>query len=250
MTDTTVRNAAQTLLDACIQDFGNPDDFTGDDGAVALGEQGDCAVSFKHLRALRDALAAQPSARAQGEAVAVPRQWLRDLVSLADDLHPGDSDGNVIDLIMDGYGYSRAGEEKDGPTPYDRSGDKALWDHRVDNGPNPYRATPAQPDTGDPFMYAYQNVDPPHEWKAYRQQLRRGDGSICPGVALYKQPDTGDVAALREARAYALEMTRKHGNPDGTDYEQGQNDMGFRWVSQLDTMIAALSKPNAPGREG
>ena len=78
----------------------------------------------------------------------------------------------------------------------------------------------------------------------------KADGTeqvIKPLYATPAQPDTGDVAALREARTYALEMTKKHGNPDGTDYEQGQNDMGFRWVSQLDTMIAALSKPNAPG---
>lgn len=26
---------------------------------------------------------------------------------------------------------------------------------------------------------------------------------------------------------------RKHGNPNGTDYEQGVNDHGYRWVHQL-----------------
>lgn len=61
------------------------------------------------------------------------------------------------------------------------------------------------------------------------------------------QPDTGAVEVLRQARAYALDMTKKHGNPDGTDYEQGQNDMGFRWVSQIDSLIDALSTANTQG---
>jgi hypothetical protein len=38
--------------------------------------------------------------------VMVPRDWLRELVLLADDLHPGDGDGNVIPLILQGYGFS------------------------------------------------------------------------------------------------------------------------------------------------
>ena len=53
-----VREAAQALLTACVKDFGDPDDFTGDDGAVASGTDGDCAVTFKHLRDLAAALAA------------------------------------------------------------------------------------------------------------------------------------------------------------------------------------------------
>lgn len=68
-----------------------------------------------------------------------------------------------------------------------------------------------------------------------------------PLYATPAQPDTGDVAALWEARAHALDMTKKHGNPNGTDYEQGVNDQGHRWVSQIDRMIAALSTANTKG---
>lgn len=45
-----------------------------------------------------------------------------------------------------------------------------------------------------------------------------------------------------EARAIAL--VKKHGDPNGTDYEQGQNDMGHRMVTlaqDADRQIAALS---------
>lgn len=45
-----------------------------------------------------------------------------------------------------------------------------------------------------------------------------------------------------EAEAFALYKT--YGNPNGTDYEQGQNDMGARMVAlakRADTAIAALS---------
>lgn len=49
--------AAQDLLSACISDFGDPADFEGDDGAVAASSEGDCAVTFKQMRDLREALA-------------------------------------------------------------------------------------------------------------------------------------------------------------------------------------------------
>lgn len=48
-------------------------------------------------------------------------------------------------------------------------------------------APPAREDA-QPFMFAYENVDKPGEWRAFRQQIRRADGSICPGRALYTHP--------------------------------------------------------------
>lgn len=45
---------------------------------------------------------------------------------------------------------------------------------------------------------------------------------------------------LHGMRSWALEMIRKHGDPNGTDYEQGQNDMGHRWVSSIDERLARL----------
>ena len=60
--DDRVRVAARALLDACVKDFGDPAEFEGDDGAVASGKDGDCAVTFKHMRDLAAALKSTPPA--------------------------------------------------------------------------------------------------------------------------------------------------------------------------------------------
>lgn len=39
------------------------------------------------------------------------------------------------------------------------------------------------------------------------------------------------VRALEGLRDRALEMTKAHGDPNGTDYAQGVNDQGHRWHS-------------------
>ena len=44
----------------------------------------------------------------------------------------------------------------------------------------------------EPFMYAYECVDD-GRWQAYRHQLKRADGSVCPGVALYRHPAPASV---------------------------------------------------------
>ncbi len=56
-----------------------------------------------------------------------------------------------------------------------------------------------------PFMYAYECVDD-DQWQAYRQQLRRADGSICPGRPLYTHPPQPDTLPgdLREKVAAVL----------------------------------------------
>lgn len=211
-------------------------------------------------------------------------------------------------------------------------------------------ASTAPPPQDEPFMYAYQCVDD-ERWQAYRQQLKRADWSICPGVALYREPPQGDLDAIsaaigtvrfmdppmrrnptgtnlldaeqaeamvrymveglptpdrgevepvaycnpehlkrikREAgqrrgeacstvygypagtyrtplyttppaddrldvalraleglRDRALAMTAKHGNPIGSDYEQGQNDMGHRWVTSTDEALRTLTEKEA-----
>lgn len=51
-----------------------------------------------------------------------------------------------------------------------------------------------------PFMWAYESVDD-GRWQAFNRQLRRADGSICPGVALYRSPQPArptreEVAAI------------------------------------------------------
>lgn len=38
----------------------------------------------------------------------------------------------------------------------------------------------------NPFMWAYQEVDT-DKWRTFEHQLKRYDGSICPGVALYRK---------------------------------------------------------------
>lgn len=60
--DDRVRVAARALLDACVKDFGDPAEFEGDDGAVASGKDGDCAMTFKHMRDLAAALKSTPPA--------------------------------------------------------------------------------------------------------------------------------------------------------------------------------------------
>jgi hypothetical protein len=50
-------------------------------------------------------------------------------------------------------------------------------------------------------MYAYECVDD-GRWQAYRQQLKRADGSICPGRPLYD-------AALIEALSHDREVMRE-----------------------------------------
>lgn len=54
------------------------------------------------------------------------------------------------------------------------------------------------------------------------------------------------LGALRVMRERALELTHKHGNPNGTDYEQGVNDHGHRWVTQFDDVIALLAATPQP----
>lgn len=72
-------------------------------------------------------------------------------------------------------------------------------------------------------------------------------------VALYatpSQPDTGDVAALREALEEIADIAAEESAMDNiskSDFERGVR------AARLDTgriALAALSKPNAPGREG
>ncbi len=49
------------------------------------------------------------------------------------------------------------------------------------------------------FLYAYQSVDD-ERWQTYRQQLKRADGSICPGKALTDHATATRQIAELEAR--------------------------------------------------
>ena len=60
-----VEEAARVLLGACIADFGDPKDFPGDDGWVASGDNGDSAVTFKHMRDLQSALSTREETPAE-----------------------------------------------------------------------------------------------------------------------------------------------------------------------------------------
>lgn len=66
-------------------------------------------------------------------------------------------------------------------------------------------AAPEPPTTPEqtPFMYAYTDVDRPGEsWRVFRKQLERSDGSICPGIALYREPpESEEFAAAVQALA-------------------------------------------------
>ena len=73
-----------------------------------------------------------------------------------------------------------------------------------------------------PFMYAYECVDD-DQWQAYRQQLRRADGSICPGRPLYTHPPQPDALRgdLREKVAKIIAETFEGGGgaASGHDFE-------------------------------
>lgn len=70
----------------------------------------------------------------------------------------------------------------------------------IDAALAPVAAEEAQP---VPFMFAYENVDKPGEWRAFPHQIKRADGSICPGRALYTHPapvlPDSEKLKLREA---------------------------------------------------
>lgn len=102
----------------------------------------------------------------------------------------------VLHVSKDGSGYIAIGEDDftleddrgegpDGPegsvhwiTRLDASEMVALRDFL--NG-----AALSLPNSlGEPFMYAYECVDS-GQWQAFRHQLKRADGSICPGKPLY-----------------------------------------------------------------
>lgn len=55
--------------------------------------------------------------------------------------------------------------------------------------------------------------------------------------------DEGVRAVLDRLRVDAILLTQKHGDPNGTDYEQGVNDHGFRWVKHVEAAIARLADP-------
>lgn len=76
-------------------------------------------------------------------------------------------------------------------------------------------------------------------------------GPICIRCAELGSPmgSTAPVEAGGSFEERAIMLTKKHGNPVGTDYEQGQNDMGHRMVTmarEADAAIAAL-RPQPSG---
>lgn len=118
-------------------------------------------------------------------------------------------------------------------------------------------AAPAhQPDRqgagkAEPFMYAYECVDD-GRWQAYRHQLKRADGSICPGKPLYAAPPPPADTAMRGLKA---DFVRSH--PSGFDdstYEKIEDaldrldapmcDATGKWLTLVER-IATLSRRDA-----
>jgi hypothetical protein len=59
-----------------------------------------------------------------------------------------------------------------------------------------------------------------------------------------------EPAVLAGLQMWVLEMTNKHGNPNGTLYEQGVNDHGFRVLGRIrELMIAAHQAPVSPAEQ-
>ena len=53
-----LREATQSMLAAMIEDYGNPDDFPGDDGPVGVGVDSHTFITFNMMREWRAALEA------------------------------------------------------------------------------------------------------------------------------------------------------------------------------------------------
>lgn len=77
----------------------------------------------------------------------------------------------------------------------------------------------AAPSEGEdePFMYAYECVDS-GRWQAYRHQLKRADGTICPGKPLYAHPSPGP-AVDRGALIRMIASFPAHAEDRGPDNE-------------------------------
>jgi len=118
------------------------------------------------------------------------------------------------------------------PAGYE-DGRPAGWTYSFDDGMGPRQYSVLNP----PFPCASKSPPTKHH------------GSPITEVRAfyYAQPPAGEAVDLAAMREYAVTMTKKHGNPIGTDYEQGQNDMGYRWVHSFDDLPTAHpAEPAAP----
>lgn len=53
--------------------------------------------------------------------------------------------------------------------------------------------------------------------------------------------DPERIGELEKLREEAIRLTKKYGNPNGTDYEQGTSDHGVRLIGVIDAAIASLA---------
>lgn len=199
-----------------------------------------------------NALAAQPSAGAQGEDAELEADMERDLTeSDHEAIERGLRTIRAFDAVRDlrsvlsdtmsrqhnGYDWNA---DPDGMTL--RQSEAINQADRV--------ATPSQPDTSPDFLGHLVLTGKDAEFYPAGQPvlLTRGNGRVVPVYDGPKnvtaQPDTGDVAALREALKSAEPMLETlHSVVTAPDVRKSV----WAVVKQV---RAALSKPNAPGREG
>lgn len=221
------------------------------------------------------ALAAQPSAGAQGEAVAVANLEIAEL------------EYRKVMESVSGIPLARYAALQGAILAV-----SALWSRKP-------IATPAQPDTGDVLAgESYFETGADGEWKVRRpastfddliadlhrradschdlnkpDQTEHARGRLhgkegayrhaadmvreLKALSALRQPDTGDVAALREALEPFAHLVSAGKLPAGRQSVHLTTIDG-QWLATLDTedfwriryRLAALSKPNAPGREG
>ncbi|GAA0768636.1 hypothetical protein [Brevundimonas olei] len=79
------------------------------------------------------------------------------------------------------------------------TGSLAEWCAFLDCLRAALRAQPPAREDAQPFMFAYEDVDKPGEWRAFRHQIKRADGSICPGRPLYTHPAPDALRVAVEA---------------------------------------------------
>ena len=200
MTDTTAGEGVREIIETLEALTKSPGTGEFDRGARA--------ARLDALDMLRP-LAAQPSAGAQGEAVAW--RW----------------------KLLGSWAYT----DSPGRAKLERSLGETLY---------PLYATPTQPDTGytDAFYQLAEMMglpatphSPKHMWEMIMRPRLQD---------LLAQPDTGDMAALREAVALVIQRHDNDKVPE--NYASGMSEDVSDWSAYLaDHVLAALSKPNAQG---
>lgn len=97
----------------------------------------------------------------------------------------------------------------------------------------------------EPVAWRYRPKNDPIRWTEWTTRRWEERSHLIEECAYPTHPAPASDELLEALEAWAVKVTAKHGNPNGTDYEQGQNDMGFRVVSYLRSLRAKHKGPQS-----